>query len=146
MGSQADLGLEASLRGPQSPVSIQPVGHQDCWGSCLKHRALRVNVKVWGASMAPTLYPLCLGFLIAVLCRAREFPGHTTTPSPSTLVWLVYTKILPCSSKPRVLHSLLPGSPDWPEATSVQNSSLGKGFSPHGLSSGCQPMHGDVVT
>lgn len=46
----------------------------------------------------------------------------------------------------KAFHSPLSSSTVWPEATSTQSSSLGKGFCLHGLSSECQPMHRDVVT
>lgn len=52
-----------------------------------------MSLKGWGVGMAPALYPLCLGFPIAVLGPAREFLGHTAMLSPSARVLFVYTEI-----------------------------------------------------
>lgn len=108
---------------------IQSIGHQDCWASCLKSRALRVSLKVLGVGIAPALHPLCLG---TPHCCSVPCWGITWIYShafPSALVLLVYTVFFKAQSPlPKSFLSSLKFN-CLPRGASPQSSSLLKGFS-----------------
>lgn len=134
--SQVDQGLEASLRGPQSPPSVYPVCQAPgLLGLLFEMQGPVGEFKSLGCWHGPHPPPPLPWIPPVVLCQIWEFPGHIASLFPPALVLLVYTEILLRSSKPRVPCSPQSSSTVWPEATSAQSSSLGKGFSLHGLSS-----------